>query len=64
VHVNDIREVWKFVNFISSQIPEANSPVEQLSNQFMQLKKEVETIKSKMRTKQPKGKTGNLFESE
>jgi transcriptional regulator with XRE-family HTH domain len=64
VHVNDIREVWKFVNFISNQIPEANSSVEQLSNQFFQLKKEVETIKSKMRTKQPKGKTGNLFENE
>lgn len=64
VHVNDIREVWKFVNFISSQIPEANSPMEQLSNQFIQLKKEVETIKSKMRTKQPKGKAGNLFENE
>ncbi len=64
VHVNDIREVWKFVNFISSQIPEANSPMEQLSNQFIQLKKEVETIKSKLKPKQSKGKTGNLFENE
>jgi len=64
VHVNDIREVWKFVNFISSQIPEANSPMEQLSNQFIQLKKEVETIKTKLKTRQPKGKTGNLFGDE
>ena len=63
VHVNDIREVWKFVNFISSQIPEANSPVDQLSNQFSQLKKEVESIKSKLkRQNSPQGKTGNLFE--
>ncbi len=64
VHVNDIREVWKFVNFISSQIPEANTPVEQLSNQFNQLKKEVETIKSKLKNKKSQGKTGNLFENE
>ncbi|MDX9941180.1 MAG: helix-turn-helix domain-containing protein [Bacteroidales bacterium] len=63
VHVNDIREVWKFVNFISSQIPEANSPVDQLSNQFSQLKKEVESIKSKLKNQNPlQGKTGNLFE--
>ena len=53
VHVNDIREVWKFVNFISSQIPEANSPVDQLSNQFSQLKKEVESIKSKQKNQNP-----------
>ncbi|MBW6497318.1 MAG: helix-turn-helix domain-containing protein [Bacteroidales bacterium] len=64
VHVNDIREVWKFVHFISSQIPEANSPMEQLSNQFIQLKKEVESIKTKLKPKQPKGKTGNLFGDE
>lgn len=64
VHVNDIREVWKFVNFISSQIPEANTPVEHLSNQFIQLKKDVENIKSKLKTKKPQGKTGNLFGNE
>ncbi|MEE4178015.1 MAG: helix-turn-helix domain-containing protein [Bacteroides sp.] len=63
VHVNDIREVWKFVNFISSQIPEANSPVDQLSNQFSQLKKEVESIKSKLKKQNPsQGKTGKLFD--
>ena len=62
VHVNDIREVWKFVNFISSQIPEANSPVEQLSNQFNQLKREVETIKSELKARPPREETGSLFE--
>jgi transcriptional regulator with XRE-family HTH domain len=45
VHVNDIREVWKFVNFISSQIPEPNTPLENLSNQFNMLAKEVQEIK-------------------
>lgn len=64
VHVNDIREVWKFVNFISSRIPEPNSPLEHLSNQFTQLKKEVETIKDKLISAKPTGKTGNLFGDE
>ncbi len=64
VHVNEIREVWKFVHFISSQIPETNTPMEQLSNQFSLLKKEVESIKSKIRERPPQAATGKLFEDE
>ncbi|HSV88670.1 MAG TPA: helix-turn-helix domain-containing protein [Bacteroidales bacterium] len=50
VHVNDIREVWKFVNHISNSMPEANLSLEYLSNQFNRLKQEVDTIKSRMQT--------------
>jgi len=48
VHVSDIREIWKFVNYVSSIMPEANSSLEHLSNQFSRLKQEFETIKSRM----------------
>lgn len=60
VHVNDIREVWKFVNFISSEIPEANTPMEQLSDQFNLLKKEVESIKSRLADKPSAPYNGKL----
>jgi transcriptional regulator with XRE-family HTH domain len=48
VHVSDIREIWKFVHYVSSIMPEANSSLEHLSNQFSRLKQEFETIKSRM----------------
>ncbi len=48
VHVNDIREVWKFVNYISSEIPEPNVPKNNLVTQVNRLKKEVEQIKTRL----------------
>ena len=48
VEVGQIREVWKFVNFISSQIPEANSPKDELINEIKQLRKEVKVIQTKL----------------
>jgi transcriptional regulator with XRE-family HTH domain len=48
VHVNDIREVWKFVNYISSELPETNTPNQQFSSQLGQLRNEVEGIKKKL----------------
>lgn len=62
VHVNQIREVWKFVHFISSQIPEGNTPVEQLSNQLRVLKKEVESIKKNLGPPSGGEATGRLFD--
>ncbi len=45
--VNEIREVWKFVHFISSEIPELND-TSQLYSQMEQIKKELEAIKEKL----------------
>ena len=39
--VNEIREVWKFVHFISSEIPELND-TSQLYSQMEQIKKELD----------------------
>ena len=45
--VNEIREAWKFVHFISSEIPELND-TSQLYSQMEQIKKELEAIKEKL----------------
>lgn len=48
VHVNDVREVWKFVNYISSEMPEPNTPGEQMASELSLLKEEVAGIKKKL----------------
>lgn len=48
VEVGQIRELWKFVNFISSQIPEGNNPKDELINEIKQLRKEVRVIQTKL----------------
>jgi transcriptional regulator with XRE-family HTH domain len=48
VHVNDIREVWKFVNYISSELPEANTPNTQMASQINKLQEEVKGIRNKL----------------
>ncbi len=45
VNVKDIREVWKFVNYISNEVPEADNQNEQLKYTVKALQKEVDTIK-------------------
>lgn len=50
VHVNDIREVWKFVHYISSEMPETNTPGNhQLISQIGKLKEEVKVIQKKLK---------------
>jgi len=41
----EIREVWKFVHYISSEIPEPNLPKETLTQTVIQLKRDVEMLK-------------------
>ncbi len=48
VHVNDIREVWKFVNYISSEIPLSNNPVITMESRINELKKDVDDIKRRV----------------
>lgn len=48
VRVPDIKEVWNFTNFISSQVPELGNSVEDLNKKLIDLTREVETIKRKI----------------
>jgi transcriptional regulator with XRE-family HTH domain len=50
VHVNDIREVWKFVNYISSEIHVSNNYMVTMESQINMLKKDVENIKKRIKT--------------
>jgi len=45
VHVNDIREVWKFVNYISNVMPDGDTPYQELSRQVNRLRSDVENLK-------------------
>ena len=49
ISVNDIREVWQFVNFISSEIPD-NSTIDtfQLAQTVKKLREEVKAIQTKL----------------
>ena len=58
VHVNDIREIWKFVHYISSEMPEGNLLNENLAGRVSQLQKEVEAIHRKLGETRP-GMSGN-----
>ncbi len=49
VHVKDIREVWKFVHFVSSEIPEPNLPKDELTKTVISMKKELKEIQMKMK---------------
>ena len=45
VAVSDIREVWRFVNFMSAEIPEAELPAEPLQQKITDLDNEITQIK-------------------
>jgi phage repressor protein C with HTH and peptisase S24 domain len=48
VHVNDIREVWKFVNYISNELPDPVMPEKQLIQTVANIKSDLERIKAKI----------------
>jgi transcriptional regulator with XRE-family HTH domain len=49
VHVKDIREVWKFVHFVSSQIPEPNVPKDELTRTVISMQRELKDIQMKLK---------------
>lgn len=48
VHINDVKEIWKFVNFISSELPEPLMPEKQLFQSIAVMKNDLERIKAKL----------------
>jgi transcriptional regulator with XRE-family HTH domain len=55
VDVKDIREIWRFVHYISAELPEPNLPKNEFATTLASLKKEVADIKAQL-------KQGKLFE--
>ena len=49
VHVKDLREVWKFVHFVSSEIPEPNVPKDELTKTVISMQKELKDIQMKLK---------------
>ena len=45
VAINEIKEVWKFVNFISNELPEPVLPENQLVRTVASLKHDIDKIK-------------------
>jgi transcriptional regulator with XRE-family HTH domain len=49
VHANDILEIWKFVNYISPELPEVRMDDTQLGRSLHELQKEVHELKSMLK---------------
>ena len=49
VHISDVKEVWKFVNYISSELPDPVLPEKQLIQSIAIMKNDLERIKAKLR---------------
>mgnify|MGYP003636406880 CR=1 FL=1 len=50
INVNEILEIWKFVNYISEEMPEPNLSRDQLNGTMMNLHKEIREIKNTLRS--------------
>jgi restriction endonuclease S subunit len=46
--VGEVKEIWKFVNYISPEIPETNKIKENLAEELTSLKKQVKAIQMKL----------------
>jgi transcriptional regulator with XRE-family HTH domain len=48
IEASQVKEVWKFVHYISSEMPEPNLPREKLMEEVQSLKKQVHAIQTKL----------------
>jgi transcriptional regulator with XRE-family HTH domain len=48
VHVSEVKEIWKFVNFISKELPEPALPEKQIIQSITEMKNDLERIKAKL----------------
>jgi transcriptional regulator with XRE-family HTH domain len=48
VHINEVKEIWKFVNYISSELPEPVMPEKQLRQAVAAMKNDLDRIKAKI----------------
>ncbi|MBN2633628.1 MAG: LexA family transcriptional regulator [Bacteroidales bacterium] len=48
VHISEVKEIWKFVNYISSELPEPVIPEKQLIQAVASMKNDLERIKARI----------------
>jgi transcriptional regulator with XRE-family HTH domain len=48
VHINEVKEIWKFINYISSELPDPVLPEKQLLQAVATMKNDLERIKAKI----------------
>jgi len=48
VHINEVREIWKFVNYISNELPEPVIPEKQLIQTVAGMKHDLERLKARL----------------
>jgi transcriptional regulator with XRE-family HTH domain len=48
VHISEVKEIWKFVNYISNELPEPVIPEKQLFQAVAGMKHDLERLKAKM----------------
>jgi len=48
VHISEVKEIWKFVNYISSELPDPVIPEKQLIQTVAGMKRDLERIKAKL----------------
>jgi len=48
IHISEIKEVWKFTNFISSEMPEARTPENEIVESIREIKKDVKGINERL----------------
>jgi len=48
VHISEVKEIWKFVNYISSELPEPVLPEKQIFQSISAMKNDLERIKAKL----------------
>lgn len=51
VDINTVKEVWKFVHFISHELPEPNLSKDEISDTVMELQREVSLLRNEIRRK-------------
>jgi transcriptional regulator with XRE-family HTH domain len=49
IHVSEIKEVWKFTNFISTEMPEARTPENEIVESIREIQKDVKGINERLR---------------
>jgi len=50
VHISEVKEIWKFVNYISNELPEPVLPEKQIFHSIAIMKSDLERIKAKLGT--------------
>jgi len=48
VHINEVKEIWKFINYISNELPDPVLPEKQLFKAVATIKNDLERIKAKL----------------